>query len=191
MKTTGVFLSVVAMLVLTAFMVENIWKADVVHSQVGFTITHMGISDVSGTFNDFEATIKSDEEDFSDALVEAVINVASIDTRVEQRDEHLRSADFFDVEKYPQITFKSTGIYNNGEDKYKLTGNLTVKGITKPVMMDLTYRGTIEHPMSKKPTTGFNLSGTIKRSDFGIGSGFPPPMLSDEVYINISAELQQ
>ncbi len=191
MKKAGLTLSVFAMFVLTAFTVGNIWKADTTHAEAGFSITHLGISEVSGTFNDFSATLTSQKADFSDAVVEATISVASIDTRVEPRDEHLRSADFFDAEKFPQITFKSTGIKKAGKGKYKLKGDLTVKGITKPVELGFIYRGTIENPMSKKPTAGIKLSGTIKRSDFGIGSAFPASVLSDEVKLTVNAELQQ
>ena len=191
MKKTGLILSVFAMLVLTAFTAQNVWKVDKAHAEVGFSITHMGISDVSGTFDDFEATIKSEKEDFSDARVEAVINVASINTRIETRDEHLKGATFFDVEKYPRITFKSTAIHETGKGKYKLTGDLTAKGITKKIELDLTYRGTVENPQSQKPSAGFKLSGAIKRSDFGIGAAIPAPVLSDEVQVTINAEFQQ
>jgi polyisoprenoid-binding protein YceI len=107
---------------------------------------------------------------------------------VEMRDNHLRTADFFDVANHPTMTFKSSGIKKVGKEKYKLTGNLTLRGITKPVTMDLWYRGTIENPMSKAPTSGFQLTGKIKRSDFDFGSKFPAPMLSDEVAIKADGE---
>ncbi|KAK6020226.1 YceI-like domain protein [Ostertagia ostertagi] len=107
------------------------------------------------------------------------------------RDKHLMSADFFDAEKFTSITFKSTGIKKVSKDVYKLTGNLTMHGVTKPVSMDLYYRGTIQHPMSKKATAGFRLTGKIKRSDFELGSKFPAPMLSDEVIINANGEFAQ
>lgn len=191
MKKIKITLSAFLVLLLTAFTTQNIWKLDVPHSELGFSITHLGISDISGTFNDFEATVNSNKEDFSDAVVEAVINVASIHTRIEDRDQHLRSDDFFDAEAYPHITFKSTEIKNVGGGNYKLAGDLTVKGITKKVEMDLTHRGTIENPQSKKPTAGFQLSGVIKRSDFDIGTKFPAPMLSDEVKITVNAEFQR
>lgn len=137
-----------AFFALTAFTILNsTWKNDPPHSQLGFTVTHLGISDVSGTFNDFEVTVQSSKADFSDAVFELNAKTASIDTRVEQRNNHLKSADFFDVEKYPSITFKSTAIKSAGKDTYKLTGDLTIHGVTKSVTMDLLYRGTIENPM--------------------------------------------
>src|SRR3546814_17421246 len=98
-------------------------------------------------------------------------------------DLHLKSADFFDAANYPNITFKSTSIENTGKDTYKLSGDLTIRDMTKPVTMDLVYRGTIENPQSKAMTAGFQLTGTINRSDFNVGPKFPAPMLSDEVRI--------
>ncbi|WP_339917791.1 YceI family protein [Yeosuana marina] len=191
MKKPGLIISAVAMLFLTAFTTQNLWKSDKGHSELGFSITHLGISDVSGTFNDFEATVSSTKEDFSDAVVEATINVGSISTRIENRDAHLKGPDFFDVEKYPKMTFKSSSIKNIGDGKYKLTGDLTAMEVTKKVELDMVYRGTVENPMTKKPTAGFKISGTIKRSDFGIGSKFPAPMLSDKVHIVVNAEFQE
>lgn len=190
MKKARLILSVlVVTAALTAFTnLSGVWKNDAPHSQLGFVVTHLGVSDVSGTFNDFVVTISSGKENFSDAVFELTAKVASIDTRVEARDNHLKSADFFDAEKYPTIHFKSTSIKKSGKNKFKLTGDLTMHGITKPVAMNLYYRGTVENPMSKKPTAGFQLSGTIKRSDFGIGSKFPAPMISDEVRILADGE---
>lgn len=177
---------------LTAFTVaDNVWKNDDPHSQLGFTVKHLGISDVSGFFTDFDAAIKATKPDFSDAVVELTAKTASIDTRVDMRNNHLKSADFFDAEKFPAITFKSTSVTKNGTNKYKLAGNLTMHGVTKPVTMDMVYAGTVENPMSKKPTAGFQVSGTIKRSDFSIGGNFPDAMVSDEVRIKADGEFAQ
>jgi len=190
MKKARLILS--ALIVTTALMafttLSDAWKNDAPHSQLGFTVTHLGVSDVSGTFNDFEVTVNSEKENFSDAVFELTAKVASIDTRIEARDNHLKSADFFDAEKYPTIHFKSKSIKKSGKNKYKLTGDLTMHGITKSVTMDLKYRGTVVNAMSQKPTAGFQLSGTIKRSDFGIGPKFPAPMISDEVRILADGE---
>ena len=181
-----------AFFVLTAFTTfDSVWKNDDPHSQLGFTVTHLGISDISGTFNDFDVTINSSKPDFSDAVVELSAKVASIDTRVEARNNHLKSPDFFDAEKYPTLNFKSTSLKKSGKNQFKLTGDLTMHGVTKSVTMDLLYKGTVEHPMSKKPTAGFQVTGTIKRSDFNLGSGFPPPMISDEVRIKADGEFAQ
>ena len=146
---------------------------------------------MSGVFNDFDVTVNSSKPDFSDAVFELNAKVASIDTRVEARNNHLKSADFFDAEKYPNMHFKSTSVKSTGKNKFKLSGNLTLHGITKPVTMDLEYRGTVENPMSKKQTAGFQVTGVIKRSDFNLGSSFPAPMISDEVRIKADGEFVQ
>lgn len=180
-----------AFFMLTAFTTLNTWNNDDAHSQVVFTVKHLGISDVSGTFNDFDAKISAAKPDFSDAVVEFSAKVGSIDTRVEARDNHLKSADFFDAAKYPELTFKSTSIKKKGKNKYKVTGDLTLHGITKQVTVDMLYRGSVENAMSKKQTAGFQVTGTIKRSDFNLGNGFPAPMISDEVQIKADGEFIQ
>ena len=190
MKKTVIFLS--AFFVLTAFTAAVVtWKNDKAHSQLAFTVGHLGISDVSGTFNDFDVTVHASKPDFSDAVFELTANVNSIDTRVEARDNHLKSADFFDAAKYPTITFKSTSLKKNGKDKYKLTGDLNMHGVTKPVTLDLQYRGSFTNETNKQTSAGFKLEGVIKRSDFNIGAGFPAPMISDEVRINADGEFIQ
>lgn len=181
-----------AFISLTAFTIAvSTWQNDDAHSQLGFTVTHLGVADVSGGFNDFDVTIKSSKPDFSDASFELIAKTASIDTRVEARNNHLKSADFFDIEKFPVMSFKSTSIKKVGENKYKLTGDLNLHGITKQVTMDLLYRGSVENPMSKKLTAGFQVTGVINRTDFNLGSGFPPPMISNEVHIKADGEFIQ
>jgi len=192
MKKISIIIAALLFLFLTAFTTAKIvWKNDDPHSQLGFTVTHLGVSDVSGTFNDFDVTVTSSEPDFSDAVFELTANVASLDTRVEARDNHLKSADFFDAEKFPTITFKSIFLEKVDNNKYKLTGNLTMHGVTKPVTMALQYNGTVENAMNKKQTAGFQLTGTLKRSDFGIGVNFAEPMISDEVRIKADGEFIQ
>ena len=190
MKKIAIILS--AFIVLTAFTrAVTTWQNDDPHSQLGFTVTHLGIADVSGVFHDIDVHVTSSQADFSDAQFVLTAKTASLDTRVEARNTHLKSADFFDVEKYPTLTYKSTGIRKAGKNQYKLTGDLTMHGVTKPVTMDLLYRGTVENPMSKKATAGFQVTGTIKRSDFGIGSSFPAAVISDEVRIKADGEFVQ
>ncbi|MES2874669.1 MAG: YceI family protein [Bacteroidota bacterium] len=186
------FLAATAFVAFTAFTkIDSTWTNDDPHSQLGFTVTHLGIADVSGTFNDFDVTVNSAKADFSDASFELTAKTASIDTRVDARNNHLKSADFFDVAKYPALNFKSTGIRKAGKNKYKLSGDLTIHGVTKPVTMNLLYRGLTENPMSKKQTAGFQLTGTIKRSDFTVGTNFPASMISDEVRIKADGEFVQ
>jgi len=187
-----IFIMLPALLILSAFTLFNdVWTNDDPHSQLGFTVKHLGISDVSGTFNDFDVTINSTKPDFNDAVVELTAHVASIDTRVEARDNHLKSADFFDAEKYPTLYFKSTSLKKEGKNKYKLTGDLALHGVTRQVTVDMEYTGTVENPANKKKTAGFQVRGTIKRSDFNLGSGFPPPMISNEVLIKADGEFVQ
>jgi len=190
MKKFAIVLS--AFVTLTAFTTAlTTWQNDDFHSQLGFTVTHLGISEVSGTFNDVDVKVTSSKPDFSDAQFELVAKTASIDTRVEPRNNHLKSPDFFDVEKFPTMTFKSTSLKPAGKNKYKLAGDLTLHGVTKAVTMDVVYNGTVENPMSKKATAGFQITGTIKRSDFALGAGFPAPMISDEVRIKADGEFVQ
>jgi len=170
---------------------QTTWKADPNHSKLTFGVTHMGISEVTGLFKTFEVTATTNKSDFSDAVFDLSTDVASINTEVDMRDNHLKGPDFFDVEKYPKMTFKSTSIKSTGKDKYKLSGDLTLHGITKPITMDLWYRGTIVNPQSKAPVSGFQLTGTIKRTDFDFGSKFAAPMLSDEVQIKADGEFKK
>jgi polyisoprenoid-binding protein YceI len=184
-KATVLFAS---LLLSVATFAQTTWKNDKMHSKLQFTITHLMVSDVDGGFTDFNVTIVSSKPDFSDAKFTLTVNTASVNTGVDQRDTHLKSADFFDVANYPTMTFASTGIAKAAANHYTLTGNLTLHGITKPVSMDLWYRGTITNPMSKADDAGFKLTGTIKRADFGFGSKFGTTMLSDEVTISANGE---
>ena len=181
-------LAAVALFMQTAVFAQSTWKVDKAHSHVKFTITHLAVSDVDGTFKDFDASIVAAKPDFSDAKYTFTANTASVNTENDNRDGHLKSADFFDVAKFPTLSFVSTSVAAAGTNKYKVTGNLTLHGVTKAVTLDVVYRGTITNPMSKGPDAGFKITGTIKRSDFGFGSKFSSPMLSDEVELNASGE---
>lgn len=187
MKKITLFLAF--LLVSAGLFAQTTWTADPYHSKLGFTVTHLGIADVPGHFNAYDVSIVSANEDFSDAVIELTVQTNSIDTRVEPRDEHLKSADFFDVEKHPTMTFKSTSITKSGENTYTLNGDLTLLGVSKPVAMTMSYRGTTENPNADgAPVAGIQITGKIKRSDFGLGSGFPAPMISDEVEIKADGE---
>lgn len=185
------FFLAAAVSALAAFTTLSNWNGDQAHSSVGFSITHMGISDINGYFKNFQSSIKTSKDDFSDAVFEFSADVASINTGIDARDKHLLAADFFNAEKYPKIIFKSTSIKAAGKDKYKLTGDLTFHGVTKPITLDLWYRGTIEHPMTKAPTSGFQVTGTIKRSDFNFASDYAAPMLGEEVKIKADGEFSK
>ena len=183
------FSALLAVSSLTGF--AQTWKSDKAHSQLKFDITHLGISTVSGAFTDFDATITSAKPDFSDASFSLTAKTASINTGVEKRNDHLKSPDFFDAAANPELNFKSTSFKKVSESKYQLTGDLTMHGVTKPVSLDLIYRGTVTNPSSKKAVAGFRATGTIKRSDFGIGPKFQVPLLSEEVIITADGEFGQ
>jgi len=182
------FFALILFVQASSFAQTTTWKNDKMHSKLKFTVTHLLVSDVDGLFKNFDVTITTSKTDFSDAVFELSADAASINTEVEMRDNDLKSANFFDVATYPKITFKSTSIQPDGQNKYKLTGNLTMHGVTKPVTMDLWYRGTTENPMSKQKDAGFKLTGTIKRSDFNIGSKTPSAIVSNEVEIKADGE---
>lgn len=190
MKKVSILL-LAAVVTFSSFKAVETWKSDKAHSSIGFAVTHLGISDQVGGFKNFDVTIKAEKADFTDAVIEMSAEVGSINTGNEMRDKHLKSADFFDAEKYPTLSFVSTGLKAAGKNKFKLTGNLTLHGVTKPVTLDLLYRGTTTNPMSKAATSGFQVTGTIKRTDFGIATGFPAAMLGDEVTIKADGEFSK
>ncbi|MCW3089329.1 MAG: polyisoprenoid-binding protein [Ferruginibacter sp.] len=188
MKRISIVLLMAAVVAFSSFTLLETWKLDKAHSQLGFSVTHLGISDVSGYIKSFDVTIKAEKPDYSDAVVELTGDMASINTGIEMRDNHLKGPDFFDAVKYPTINFISTGLKSAGANKYKMTGNLTFHGVTKPITLDLWYRGTAANPQSKAPVAGFQVTGVIKRTDFGIATGFPAAMLGDDVYIKADGE---
>ena len=168
---------------------QNTWVEDPAHSNLGFTVTHLGITDVPGYFGDYDVIIEASEEDFSDAQVELTAQTTSIDTRVQKRNNHLKSPDFFNVEKYPTMSFKSTGIKEIADDKYELSGDLTLLGVTKPVTVTMLYHGNIQNDMTNGALkSGIQITGTIDRSEFDLGGDFPPPMISNEVRIKADGE---
>ncbi|RZJ33814.1 MAG: polyisoprenoid-binding protein [Flavobacterium sp.] len=165
------------------------WKDDPMHSKLTFTVTHQGFSSIFGLFQKFDITIVSSKADFSDAVFSLSADVGSINTEVKMRDDDLRSPNFFDAAKYPKMTFNSTSIVNTTgmKDRFKITGNLTIHGVTKPVTLDLWYRGTHDDAMSKKIKAGFQITGIINRSDFNVGP-VDPFDISNDVMIRADAE---
>ena len=146
---------------------QSTWKSDPAHSSIEFTVTHMVISEVTGKFGGFEAVIESGKEDFTNASIEFSADASSINTGIEKRDAHLKSADFFDVEKFPKLTFKSTSFKKVEGKKYALKGNLTMHGVTKPVVLDVVYNGTIKDPYGQTKA-GFKITGELNRTDYGL-----------------------
>lgn len=168
---------------------QDTWVQDPHHSKLGFTVTHLGIADVPGHFEDYSVSITAAEEDFSDAQITLTVQTSSVDTRVKDRDDHLRSEDFFHVEQYPEMTFTSSSIRTIEEGVFELTGNLTLLDETRKVTMTMVHRGTIENPMADgAPVAGIQITGEIDRSEFNLGNGFPPPMISNKVRIKADGE---
>jgi len=143
------------------------YKIDTAHSEITFKVKHLMITNVSGSFSKFDATMESNAEDFSDAVISFDADVDSISTNNEQRDTHLKSADFFHAEQFPKITFKSTALEKEEDSKYKLKGDLTIFGITKPVSLNVEHGGNVIDPWGQKKE-GFEIEGKVKRSEFGL-----------------------
>ncbi len=143
------------------------WKIDHSHSNVTFEVTHMVIATVTGKFQEFDGDIKADKEDFSDASINFTIQAASINTNNEKRDNHLRDADFFEVETYPTIEFKGKEMKQKSGNKYTLVGDLTMHGVTKEVELDVRYNGQIKDPWGNT-RAGFKVSGSLDRTDYGL-----------------------
>jgi len=143
------------------------WAFDVVHSSINFTVRHMVVSKVRGRFTKFEGTLVMDDKDPSGGQVEVVIDASSIDTGVQQRDEHLRSADFFDADHFPTITFKSTRVEKAGAGALKVTGDLSMHGVTRPVVLDVEYAGSAKDPWGGV-RAGFSATASLDRKDFGL-----------------------
>lgn len=169
---------------------QSTWSLDKVHSKLGFMISHMMVSDVEGWFKKFDATITCTKDDFSDATVEMTGEAASINTEDEGRDKHVRSADFLDVEKFKTLTFKSKSFVKVKDNNYKVTGDLTLHGVTKEVVLDAVAR-TGTNPMNKKTIAGFKISGVIKRADFGVGATIPAAILGEDVIIIANTEFDK
>ena len=167
MNKTIISLFLISQGIIPVFAQSQIWKIDPVHSSVQFTVKHMLITEVVGQFNEYDATLISSKADFSDAKLEATINIQSIDTDNEKRDAHLNSEDFFYSEKYPKISFKSNSVEPIDVKTSKITGDLTIRGITKTVVFETRYGGTITDSYGNT-RSGWQASTTINRFDFGL-----------------------
>ena len=169
--STIVFVAIIALVLPLAEAAEpTTFEVDRAHSKVLFKVWHRGISTVTGQFKQFDATIDVDPEDLSTLKTRATIDVASVDTEVERRDNHLRSADFFDAENHPKMEFVSTRAEVVGDNQVKLHGDLTIRGVTKPVVLDTVFGGAITDSRGTY-RTGLTASTTINRQDFGVSYG--------------------
>lgn len=164
---------------------------DKLHSDIEFKVKHLMISSVTGRFNSFEATMESDKDDFTDAKIKFEADVDSITTNITDRDNHLKSPDFFDSENYPKLTFVSTDVIKNDEN-YLIHGDMTIKGKTLPIVLTGTYNGSDVDPYGNTKF-GFDLNGKIKRSEFGLSFNIVGEkggiVVSDDVNLNISIQM--
>jgi polyisoprenoid-binding protein YceI len=167
------------------------WKLDPSHTSIGFTVPHLVVSSVDGRFKEASAVVKLDDADLTKSDVSVTINAASVDTGDAKRDEHLRSPDFFDAKKFPTLTFKSTKISKAGKG-YTLTGNLTIRDVTKPVTLDAIVSAPVKTPWGNQARAA-TLTGKVKRGDFGLkwnkALETGGVLVGDDVTINVKAEV--
>ena len=169
-----------------AFAAGVSYKLDPTHTNVLASWSHFGFSHPSAQFGAVDGTLVYDEKDVAKSSVEVTLPLSGLDSFVPKLDEHLKSADFFDAEKFPAITFKSTKVEDLGGGKLRITGDLTVKGTTRPVVLAAQLNKAGDHPMTKRPTVGFDATTTIKRSEFGVGAYVPN--VGDEITLRITTE---
>ncbi|MGA2886946.1 MAG: YceI family protein [Terracidiphilus sp.] len=188
MKRLAFVTGILALAAPLALAQTSTWTSDPQHSEVDFSIRHLSISNVHGRFGKVAATIVLNEADITKSTVTATIGVDTVDTGEEARNTHLKSPDFFDVVTMPTASFTSTSVVKNGA-KLTVTGNLTLHGVTKPVILDVEGPSAPVPGMDHKPHSGFTATTTIKRTDFGIGTKFPAAMVGDEVKLTIELEV--
>lgn len=174
-----------------ALRAQSVWKVDPAHSTLGFSVAHLVVSETEGRFRVYEGTIESKKEDFTDARIVFTVDAKSIDTGNEKRDDHLRSEDFFHVEKFPHLTFRSISFKKVSGNKYVLEGDLTIRDVTKRVKFDVTYNGQTKSPWGQT-VAGFKATSVINRTDFGLKwnkaletGGW---VVGEDVYINLKLE---
>ena len=170
-----------------AFAQTSTWTIDKNHTQANFQIRHLGVSTVRGSISGASGSVVWDEKDPSKSSVTATLDATTVNTNNEARDKHLKSPDFFNVEKFPTMTFKSTSVTGT-PGNLKVAGDMTIAGVTKPVTLDVEGPSEPQKGMGGKTVTGFAVSGVVKRSDFNFGSKFSPPMLGDDVKFTIDIE---
>ncbi|MGN6214278.1 YceI family protein [Parafilimonas sp.] len=168
------------------------YKIDAAHSEIGFKVKHLVISTVSGNFSKFDATMEAEKSDFSDASISFEADVDSISTKSEQRDGHLKSDDFFNAEKYPKLTFKSTSIEKKDDNEYILHGDLTIRDVTKNIALKVEHGGSVLDPWGQT-REGFELTGKISRKEFGLKwhalTEAGGAVVSDDVRLLINVEM--
>lgn len=189
MKKLNILLA--TLLVSGSVLAQTTWNLDKAHTKVGFNVVHMAVAEVEGKFNDFDGTVTSKSDDFNGADVSFTAKVASVDTDNERRDNHLKSDDFFNAEKFPELKF--TGKIVKEGNAYKLKGDLTIRDVTKPVTFDVVYNGSIDTGRGIK--AGFKVNGRINRQEYGLkfnaALGTGDLVASNDVDLIIKVELNK
>jgi polyisoprenoid-binding protein YceI len=174
------------------FAFASTWEIDSAHASANFSVRHLMVSNVKGTMGKVTGKVELDDGDITKSTVDVTIDVKGINTKEPKRDDHLRSKDFFDVEKFPNITFKSTKVEKAG-DKLKVTGDLTIRGTTKPVTLEAMVTNEVKNPFTKATTRGVTATAKINRKDFGLTWNVALEaggvMVGEEVEISVDAEL--
>lgn len=167
------------------------WSIDALHSEITFKVKHLVISTVTGKFNSFDASMETDGDDFEDASIRFEADINSIDTNNEDRDNHLKSDDFFNASEHPKMVFESRSFKSSGEGEYKLIGDLTIRGNTKTVELDVVYGGTVQDPYGQTKA-GFEVSGKINRKEYGLKwnaiTEAGNMVVSDEVKLSLNVQ---
>jgi polyisoprenoid-binding protein YceI len=189
MKRSAILAGILALAAPLAMAQTSTWKSDPAHSEVDFSVSHLTISKVHGRFGHVTATLTYDEGDVTKSSVAATIDLSGIDTGEEARNNHLKSDSFFDVGKYPTATFTSTSVTKNADGGLSVEGNLTLHGVTKPVVLVATGPAGPVPGMDHKQHAGFSASTTVSRTSFGIGNSFPSTAIGDEVKLNIDLDV--
>jgi len=167
---------------------QTVWTTDKNHAQLHFSAVHYGIAHIEGIFKDFTVTMTSEKEDFSDARIEMVAQATSINTQMEMRDNDMKSKRWFDAEQFPVITFKSTSFKKGKGNNYRLEGNITMHGVTVPIVFNVVFNGWAV-TMTKKQTAGFTITGKVKRSDFNLGGTALETGVSNEIEVWADVEI--
>jgi polyisoprenoid-binding protein YceI len=188
MKRMAIMTGILALAAPLALAQTSTWKSDPAHSEVDFSIKHMSVSNVHGRFGKVNATLVWNEADITKSTVTATIGIDTVDTGEDARNTHLKTPDFFDVANLPTATFTSTSVSKNGSN-LTVDGNLTLHGVTKPVVLTVEGPTTPVQGMDHKPHSGFSATTTISRSAFGIGAKFPAAVVGDDVKLTIEVEV--
>ena len=166
------------------------WSIDPAHSSINFEVRHMGVSNVHGSINGLKGTVVYDDQDITKSSVQATADVATVNTNVEKRDQDLKSPKFFDVAQFPQLSFKSISL-SKSDGKLTLSGDLTMHGVTKSVTLDLDGPAPPQTDKNGKTRSGFSASGVLKRTDFGVGAGYPTAVVGEDIKFSIDVEIDK